>query len=151
MISRKGTVPFWSCRAASSDRETHRLFDQNRTILLGVIVQAVQKILSSSGRATRRWPTHFSIRRGLPARPEPENTFWTASKRITNYPYVIRRACLKEVPDGANFLMRVWFAARWTKSASFPVVAHVAFYSSRSSLPGESPAPRHEHRAAVPG
>jgi len=42
-------------------------------------VLAVQKVLSGSGRATRRWPIYFSIRRSLPARSEPDNTFWTAS------------------------------------------------------------------------
>ena len=42
-------------------------------------VLSVQKVLSSSGRATRRWPMYFPIRRSFPARSEPDRTFWTAS------------------------------------------------------------------------
>jgi len=41
-------------------------------------VLSVQKVLTSSCRATRRWPMYFPIRRSLPARPEPDNTFWIA-------------------------------------------------------------------------
>jgi len=40
-------------------------------------VLSAQKILTSSGRATRWWPMYFPIRRSLPERPEPDNTFWT--------------------------------------------------------------------------
>jgi len=47
-------------------------------------VLSVQKVLSSSGRATRWWPMYFRIRRSLPARPEPDNTFWTASTKKAN-------------------------------------------------------------------
>jgi len=43
------------------------------------MIISVQKVLPGSGRATRRWPMYFSIRRSLPALPEPDNTFWTAS------------------------------------------------------------------------
>ena len=39
-------------------------------------VLSSQKVLSCSGRATRRWSMYFPIRRSLPARPEPDNTFW---------------------------------------------------------------------------
>jgi len=42
-------------------------------------VLSVQKVLSGSGRATRRWPMYFPMRRSLSALPEPDNTFWTAS------------------------------------------------------------------------
>jgi len=42
-------------------------------------VLSLQKVLSGCGRATRRWPMYFPIRRSLLARPEPDNTFWTAS------------------------------------------------------------------------
>jgi len=48
-------------------------------------VPSVQKVLSSSGHATRRWPMYFPIRRSVPARPEPDNTFWTDSTRLTPY------------------------------------------------------------------
>jgi len=51
-------------------------------------VLSVQKVLSSSGRATRRWTMYFPIRRSLPARPEPDNTFWTAS---TDKQLLVRR------------------------------------------------------------
>ena len=50
-------------------------------------VLAVQRILSSSGLATRRWPMYFPIRRSLPARLEPDNTYWTAS----TYPGTVSR------------------------------------------------------------
>ena len=46
-------------------------------------VLAVQKVLFGSGRATRRWPMYFRIRRSLPARSQPDNTFWTDSTRKT--------------------------------------------------------------------
>jgi len=45
----------------------------------GADVLSIQKVLSGSGRATRRWPMYFAIRRSLPARLEPDNTFRTAS------------------------------------------------------------------------
>jgi len=50
-------------------------------------VLSVQKVLSSSDRATRRWTMYFPIKRSLPARPKPDNTFWTPStiKCITAY------------------------------------------------------------------
>ena len=41
------------------------------------IVLSVQKVLSSSGRATRRWTMYFPIQRSLLVRPEQDNTFWT--------------------------------------------------------------------------
>ena len=51
-------------------------------VLNFVLVLSVQKVLSGFGRATRRWPMYFPIRRSLPAPPEPVNTFWTASTTI---------------------------------------------------------------------
>jgi len=39
-------------------------------------VLSSQKVLSGSGRATRRWSMYFPIRRSLPARLEPDNTSW---------------------------------------------------------------------------
>jgi len=36
-------------------------------------VLSVQKVLSSSGCPTSRWPAYFPMRRSLPARPEPDN------------------------------------------------------------------------------
>jgi len=47
-------------------------------MVLGVLL----KVLSSCGRATRRWPMYFPIRRSPPARPEPDNSFWTDSTTI---------------------------------------------------------------------
>ena len=55
-----------------------------------MFVLALQKVLSGSGRSTRRCISpyfctyryivmYFPIRRSLPALPEPDNTFWTAS------------------------------------------------------------------------
>jgi len=52
---------------------------QAHQIIYILDVLAVQKVLSGSGRATRRWPMYFPIRRSLPALPEADNTFWTAS------------------------------------------------------------------------
>ena len=46
---------------------------------LGKTVLSVQKVLSSSGRATRRWPMYSPIRRSLPAQTEPDNTVWASS------------------------------------------------------------------------
>jgi len=43
---------------------------------LGVL--SVQKV-SVSGRATRRWPRYFLMRRSPTARPEPGTTFWSDS------------------------------------------------------------------------
>jgi len=42
-------------------------------------VQSVQKVSFGFGRGARRWPMYFPIRRSLPARLEPDNTFWTYS------------------------------------------------------------------------
>jgi len=42
-------------------------------------LRIVQKVLTSSGRATRRWPMYFPIMRSLLVRPELDNTFWTSS------------------------------------------------------------------------
>jgi len=61
---------------------TASLHDQNRTISFELIVLSSQKVLSGSGRATRRWSMYFPIRRSLPARPEPDNTFWDDSTII---------------------------------------------------------------------
>jgi len=37
----------------------------------------VQKVFLISGHARRQWPMYFPIRRSLPVRPEPDNTFGT--------------------------------------------------------------------------
>jgi len=55
------------------------LKSETSSFKISFYLHSVQKVLSSSGRATRRWPMYFPIRRSLPARPEPGNTFWTAS------------------------------------------------------------------------
>jgi len=44
---------------------------------------SVLRVLSGSRRAPRRRPMYFPIRWSLPARPEPDNTFWTDSAYIT--------------------------------------------------------------------
>jgi len=66
------------------------------TCLLKEIVQALssQKVLSGSGRATRRWSMYFPIRRSLPTRLEPDNTFWDDST-----------SCLKSI-DRSNFFFK---------------------------------------------
>ena len=51
----------------------------HRTIRLVFSVLSSQKVLSGSVRATRRLSMYFPIRRNLPARPEPDNTFWDDS------------------------------------------------------------------------
>jgi len=45
-------------------------------------VLSSQKVLFGTGRATRRWSMYFPIRRSLPARPEPDNTFWDDSTAV---------------------------------------------------------------------
>jgi len=56
-------LPFASATFNSND-EIRIAFNQQDLC----VVLAVQKVLSSSGRATRRWPMYFPIRRSLPAR-----------------------------------------------------------------------------------
>ena len=36
-------------------------------LVFTVLVLSVQKVLSSSGRTTRRWPMYFPVKRSLPA------------------------------------------------------------------------------------
>ena len=60
---------------------------------------AIQKVLSGFGLATRRWPMYFLIRRSLPARPEPDNAFWTAMENWSRVAFESR--------DFYNFKIRV--------------------------------------------
>ena len=52
-------------------------------------VLSSQKVLSGSGRATRRCSMYFPIRRNLPARPEPDNSFWDDSTIPEQIPEII--------------------------------------------------------------
>ena len=53
--------------------EVTRIVNEGVKVLMSCMVLSVQKVLVGSGRATRRWPMYFPIRRSLPARPEPDN------------------------------------------------------------------------------
>jgi len=68
-----------------------RLSNTSRPLELaakGCSTFTVQKLFSSASRATRRWPTYFCIMRSLPARPELDNTFWTAKTQDEILPLI---------------------------------------------------------------
>jgi len=67
---------FWPIWEQTSLNTYSKVSSLHKSMLFQVLSD--QKVLSSSGRAIRRWPMNFPIRRGLPARPEPD-TLWTAS------------------------------------------------------------------------
>jgi len=69
MKSSYGT--FFENHGTEQDRTYTHIIQFNLSFRRKCRVLFVQKVLSSSGRATRRWPVYFPIRRSLPARTIP--------------------------------------------------------------------------------
>jgi len=77
----EGIVHIYIPRKAGGGLEKHYGRTQGGRVKAPVLL--VQEVLYGSGRATRRWSMYFPIRRSLPARPEPDNTFWDDSTIFT--------------------------------------------------------------------